>query len=293
VAYTVGPTPRGVQAACKLVATKGVWCADRLALGTNGVVVRVWLLRWAIVLIVVASLGASAVVSYVIVDAGESLTAVLTGDILIASVSIFLAAVAAALYAKPAYDAATASLRKDDVKLVRLSVDDGATEIEPEGDGEPRVFVVSNPQPCTVIIKVQFFSIAEHAKPMIFNFQVPAGCEIQPKDNPLSGHYEVYGTTLSPLVVEGEFVPARLTRAESVIYPRVNKSYSVEVTLPYEPSLMLGGWPMRAVVRGLNDKDLALDERWWVTPLAPRAREPSETNPAPSLRVRLAKMFAH
>jgi hypothetical protein len=262
-----------------------------LALGTNGVVVRAWLLRRAIVLIVLASLVASAVVSYVIVDAGQSLTAVLTGDILIASVSIFLAAVAAALYAKPAYDAATASLRKNDVRLLRLSLDDGATEIEPEGDGEPMVFVVSDAQPCKVIIKVQFWSVANQAMPMIFNFQAPAGCEIQPKDNPLSGHYEVYGTTILPLVAEGDNVPARLTRAVSVIYPQVTKSYSVEVTLPYEPSLSLGGWPMRAVVRGLNDKEPALDERWLVTPLAPNAREPSEPNVAPSLRVRLAKIF--
>jgi len=102
----------------------------------------------AIALIVGLALVVAAASSFFEVEAHQNLVTVLSGDVLVASVAIFSAAVTAAIYAKPAFDDALARARPADLAL-QLSIVNFGVEVPRTTTVDGDVFTVGR-RPATV-----------------------------------------------------------------------------------------------------------------------------------------------
>jgi hypothetical protein len=219
-------------------------------------------------LIVGLTLFAAAVSSFAEVEAGEDLLTVLTGDVLVASVAIFFAAVAAAIYAKPGFDEAVASRRPAQLEMTYFQlVDSDENPLAAESsDGPPR-FRLSQAPPCRVTLYVTVENVGRGASQCILNLRVPFHCGLQPRDPPKAQHDVSSPSGRLVELVRGVSTRCRLSTADAVLPPSVSRTYSAEIDLPND-KVWDAGWPMRVQFFGPNEPGFAVDFAWWVAPFA-------------------------
>lgn len=198
-------------------------------------------------------------------SADQSLLAVLTGLTLVASVAIFAAAVAAAIYAKPAYDDAVSLRRPAELNVEDFCLQDGTTELAPDDRGtKTPVYSVGGPRPSAVKLRVTITNEAQWNARCIFNIQVPTQCELAPLDAPRLEHYLTGGENLKE-VMPGVIVRCRSSAAEGLIPSGVTITYTATITLPDADPDWEFGWPMRVAMRGVGNERLAIDFAWWLS----------------------------
>jgi hypothetical protein len=221
--------------------------------------------HWVIALIVGASLFAGAVCSVVLTDAAEPLITVLTADVLVASLAIFAAAVAAAIYAKPAYDQAIESLRPADIEMVdfQLSASDGTLPRADTSDGLT-VFRVSAARPHTLKLSVTITNVGAVHSLCAFNLKVPVECLLQPRD-PAKVQHEIVSVGKVAELTPSVTTRSQVSAAEGMLYRGYSKEYNAEITLPDGECPWESGWPMRLCCFGPNEPGYALDFAWWVS----------------------------
>ncbi len=207
---------------------------------------------------------AAAASSIALADEGEPLIAVLTADALVVSVAIFAAAVAAAIYAKPAYDQAIASLRPAEVEIVDFQLDgtDGAQQTIDTLNEVP-VFRVSSVRPYTIRVCVTITNVGAANTWCSFNLWVPASCDLQPCD-PAKVQHEVMSRGKLVELTPGEETQCKVSTAEGMLYRGYSKEYNAEITLPTEGCPSESGWPMRLCCFGPNERGFAVEFAWWV-----------------------------
>jgi hypothetical protein len=228
--------------------------------------ISAWLREnWVIATIVGASVLVGTGISVAELHANESLLTVFAGLTLVASVAIFAAAVTAAIYAKPAYDDAVSLRRPAELNIEDFSLIDGITELEPKDRGaEWPVYDTGQPRPRPVKLRVKIRNVGKRNSRCILNIQVPFECGLFPLDAPRLEHYLSSGEnryTLMPGVV----ALCRLSAAEGLIPSKMTITYTAEIALPDAAPEWDSGWPMRIVMRGVGNQQLAVNFAWWLS----------------------------
>ena len=127
-------------------------------------------------------------------------------------------------------------------------------------DGFP-IFELDSP--CKLRVIVTMSNIGPASANVLFNFRVPTQIELQPVNDPRTGHYVSADERLLESAYDG-MVQTRYSVAETVLPKRVSITYAAEVTIPHGGCPWPNGWPMRAMARGLHQEEAGLDHPFWI-----------------------------
>lgn len=176
--------------------------------------------------------------------------------------AIFLAAVTAAIYAKPAFDEALARTRPAELEL-DVSVMASGVAVPPTSTDDGHVFRVVGACPRTIEIRLSLKNVGKQACACVFNFRVPEQCQLRPLDEVSKQHFLSSGDRDLELV-PGLVSTGRYSYAQVVLPSKVYATYAAEISLPADLSSWPSGWPMRVIATGVNNQKLQLDFWWWV-----------------------------
>jgi hypothetical protein len=214
----------------------------------------------AIIVAVTAVSGAALSLAELL--AGEPLLTVLTGLTLIASLAILASAITAAIYAKPAYDEAVSHLLPADLTITETLYDEFDNELSPTDFTHDGFAVYEVPRQSTCKLHVRVFN-AGRAVEFVFNFFVPAECDLTITDPPEKVHYlaanrlwEIMGVTL--------LTKDSISRPSGTIARESGATYIVAIGMPDLDCPYLNGWPMEARAKGVSDSGLGVAQSWWV-----------------------------
>jgi hypothetical protein len=211
-------------------------------------------------------LGA-AVVTVAIVkhQSGDS---VYLGLTLVVSVAILLAAVAAAIYAKPAYDEVVAQrlppkLEISDITLLdaeskRLTAVGVASSLTNQS-GDP-IEKYETWAGSTIHLQVSITNAGKSSARFIFNCHVPAACTIRPTDHAGLAHYPAVPELYS-LTADEEL--CNWTTARLDLPPDLTVTFHLDISLPDEAREGDDGWPMDVLVSGERDWRRSVQDKTW------------------------------
>ncbi|MHB8243664.1 MAG: hypothetical protein ACYDHN_16970, partial [Solirubrobacteraceae bacterium] len=185
-------------------------------------------------------------------------------DILVASVAIFLAAIAAAIYAKPSYDAARALVEPPVFAPPDVTVRSGGSECHRVHDVNGHdTFLVGTPLPTSVEIEIAVLLKGTVPRQTLTNFLIASPCRLTPISNK-PGH-EALGNEPLYELLPNQAIRVSGTVARREIFPSVRTFFAVRATLHDAPSPWPDqGWPIRVMVRGNNQPLPSLDHTWWI-----------------------------
>ena len=221
-----------------------------------------------ITLVLVVVVVAIAVVKH---QSGDS---VYLGLTLVVSVAILLAAVAAAIYAKPAYDEVVAQRLPPKLEISDITILDaeskrltavGVASSLVGGSGDP-IERYETRAGSTIQVQVSITNAGKSSARFIFNCHVPVACAIRPKDHPGLAHYpsvpELYGLTADEELCN--WTTARLDLPSGLTV-----TFHLEISIPDESREGDDGWPMDVLVSGERDWQRSVqDKTWFIHPIA-------------------------
>ncbi len=226
-----------------------------------------WTRKHTIPIIVVVAVLAGGGISAGELGADENLATVMIGLTLVVTAAVFAAAIAAAIYAKPAYDEAKALMAPPKLEEVDIVLRDSAVALaRTEGDDGSRVYQLRSLRPCVIELHVSFRNAGESASRCLFNLAVPARCELDTLDAPETGHYLLAGEQDRELAAEVD-TPSHVSTAEAMLPREATQHYAAKLRFPDGQCPWANGWPMRVIIRGVNNQQISLDRTWWVRDL--------------------------
>jgi hypothetical protein len=218
--------------------------------------------RW-ILLIVIATLIAAAVSSFFEVKAGQNLSTILTGDVLVVSVAIFAAAVTAAIYAKPAFESARALAEPPRITVQAITVAQDGSDLTWRVGEDSRIIFTAPTRSAPIKVTVAVNSDDPWPRPTYCNILAASPCQlnaVSPKSLSTLPDEPSYLLLLdeSPIAVavvggDHEVTEAAITR------------FIAELTVPDERSHWPNGWPVRMTLTANNRRGFVIDETWWIT----------------------------
>lgn len=155
-------------------------------------------------------------------------------------------------------------MRPVKLDLAEFSLTDAGTELTAESPlASVPLYRILDSAPCAVKVRVRIQNLAHIQSRCIFNLRVPTQCDLRPLDAPSIGHYLTSSQT-TRYFMPGVSPRWRSSAAEVVLPPRASRTYTAEIVLPETTSQWAAGWPMQIIMKGINEKDPAINIRWWV-----------------------------
>jgi hypothetical protein len=199
---------------------------------------------------------------------GEDISTFYSGMTLVASFAILSAAVAAAIYAKPGYDAVIAQRQPSNLEIADITIrDSGLEELTPVAiadslvtdRGEP-IDVFEARVGSTIHLTVSIYNAGTIPAHIVWNLNVPAVCGLDPTDHPGLAHY--LGTPRDYSIGENA-VLTRLSVSRYELPAHVTVGFHADITLPDVLCDEADGWPMEAKVVGESDWRSSLQRSIW------------------------------
>lgn len=203
----------------------------------------------------------------------QSGDSVYLGLTLVVSVAILLAAVAAAIYAKPAYDEVVAQRLPPKLEISDITILDAESKrlttvgvasslVSESGDPIERYETRAG---STIRLQASIRNTGKSSARFIFNCHVPAACAIRPMDHPGLAHYPAV-PELYPLTADEEL--CNWTTARLDLPSGLTVTFHLDISLPDEAREGDDGWPMDVLVSGERDWQRSVQNKtWFVYPI--------------------------